>query len=214
MPYILSDFFRVNSNAAPIYGEDYYIDGTNLFFATSSTALNSITALVANGTNLSSLYLNEFDSLSSIQINEPNLVNFSTSTRLTYISAENIGVSDLVVSGSNFDLFRIFYSPKLRTIDIRNCSNSPDYMFINNLGLSSFYVSNTSFNTIRNLYMYNNNITSENLNTILNTICSTRVESDLSLVNITINNPYLNTTASAPATASLVERGATVNISS
>ena len=210
--YTISDFFTVNTNAVPVSGADYYVDGTSLYFATSSTILNSITAMVANGNNLSSLYLSEFDNLSSIKINEPNLVNFVSSTNLTFISANNIGVSNLVVSGSNFNFFGIFVSPQVKTIDIRNCSNTSAYAFFNNSSLSSFYVSNATFNAMSNINFYNNNISSENLDTILNTVCSTRTESDLSMMSIYINNPQLNTTASAPATASLVARGAVVSI--
>jgi hypothetical protein len=211
--YTLSNFFKINSNAIPVSGEDYYINGTNLFFASSSTVLNSITAIVSNGNNLSSLYLSEFDNLSSLQISEPSLVNFTSSSNLTFISASDIGVSDLVVSGSNFDFFGIFVSPKVKTIDIRNCSNTPNYAFFYNLSLSSIYVSDVTFNTTNFINIYSNNILSENLDTLLNTICSSRTEPDLSMLNIIIDNPQVNTTASKSATASLVERGATVTIS-
>lgn len=210
--YTISDFFTVNSNAVPVSGTDYYVNGTSLYFSTSSTILNSITAIISNGNNLSSLYLSEFDNLSSIKINEPNLVNFISSTNFTYISAIDIGVRDLVLSGNNFDFFGIFYSPKVKTIDIRNCSNTPVYGLYGNSSLSGFYVSNATFNAMRNINMYGNNISSENLDTILNTVCSTRTESDLSMMSIYIRNPHLNTTASAPATASLVARGAVVSI--
>lgn len=210
--YTLSDFFAVNSNAVPVSGADYYVDGTNLYFSTSSTILNSITAIVSTGNNLSSLYLSRFNNLSSIKINEPNLVNFESSTNLTFISATDIGVSNLVVSGSNFNFFGIFESPLVKTIDIINCYNTQAYAFFNNLSLSSFYVSDATFNAMSNLNIYNNNISSENLDTILNTVCSTRTELDLSMMVIYIYNPQLNTTASAPATASLVERGAAVSI--
>ena len=212
--YTISDFFDVNSNVVPISGEDFYVNGTNLFFATSSTALNSITAVIAVGNNLSSLYLSEFDSLSSIQINEPNLQIFTSNTHLNFISAVNVGVQNLVVSGSNFGCFQIFYSPNIRTIDIRNCSNTPYYAFFGNISLSSIYVSRYTFNTTNIFTIYDGNLTSENLDTILNTICSSRIESNLSQMQISINNNQLNTTVSAPATASLVERGAAVSISS
>ena len=211
--YTISDFFDVNSNAVPVSGEDYYVNGTSLFFASSSTILNSITSVIAVGNNLSSLYLSEFDNLSSVRINEPNLVNFISSTNLTFISAVDIGVSDLVVSGRNFDFFGIFYSPNVKTIDIRNCSNTPQYAFFGNSSLSSIHVSDVTFNITNSINLNGNNILSENLDTILNTICSSRIELDLSTLNIYINNPHLNTTASAPATASLVERSASVSIS-
>jgi len=212
MPYTLSDFFEINSNVVPVSGEDYYVDNTNLFFTSSSTILNSITSIISNNNNLYSLYLNEFDSLSSIKFNEPNLVNFTSSTNLTFISAVDVGVSNLVVSGSNFDFFGIFYSPKIETIDIRNCSNTPQYAFFGNIGLSSIFVSETTFNSTNWINLNNNNISSENLDTMLNTLCSSRTESDLSSLHIYIDNPRVNTTASEPATASLVERGAVVSI--
>jgi len=210
--YTLSDFFDTNIPA--VYDQDYYVDYKSLRFQLSSTYYQQLTALTCNNKGLCALDLGNLPNLSSVSIREPSLVQFQSSTNLTYISAENVSVPNLVLSGGTFTYFGIFYSPALQSIDLTNVKSIGNFvMVINNYQLSEINWGN-SLNTVPTfLILGSNNLSNETVDTLFSSICAVSGNTDLTGKTITVSNPNSGTNTGYEALTALQDEGASISVS-
>ena len=209
--YTLTDFFDTNIPA--VYGQDYYVDYKSLRFQLSSTYYQQLTALTSNNKGLCALDLENLPNLSSVSIREPNLIQFNSSTRLTYISAENINVPNLVLSGGRLTYFGIFFSPALESIDLTGIESVGNFVTLfNNYQLSEINWGN-SLNIVPTfISLSDNNLSNETIDTLYTSICAVSGNTSLAGKFISISNPNSGTETGYQALTALQDEGATINV--
>lgn len=207
----LSDFLTPNIQA--VYDQDYYVDGKTLKFQLSSDFFRRITSVKSENKGLCALDLFNLPNLTAISIREPNLVQFSSSTNLAYISAEDIGVSNLVLSGGSFDLFAIFFSPNLKSINLEKVNSLGDSVLLfYNYQLSSITWGNSLKYVPSYMVLNNNYLNNETINTLYSSICSVSGNSNLASISIFLTNPFSGTETGYIALTSLQNAGANINV--
>jgi|LakMenEpi03Aug12_release.lakeMendotaPanAssembly.Ray.scaffolds.fasta_scaffold227317_4 hypothetical protein len=218
---LLSSFFSPLSStgSTPLTGRegiDYVIDGKNLFFPLSSSLLTNTTKVQSFSPNISSFYGNKFGALTAIEIGAPNITNFSSSTNLRFISASNIGLSALTLSGGNYEFFGIFVSPTLRSVSLLSLTAGVGAIFTchSNSNLSSISVNSTSLQGLSACYLFNNNLTNSTIDTFFTVLSGNyRNHNSLGGLYVGLSNPVTGTAIAQSIFDSFRSKSASINIS-
>lgn len=207
----LSSFQSLNA----VEGVDYIISGKSLLFPTNSPLLSSITTIQTTNSGLSTFYGNQLTSLTAVNIIAPNLTVFVSPPNLTHLSAINIGLSSLELSGGNFTNISIVSSNNLRNIDLSRVRGniSTNLNLSNNVNLSSLNIGSTpvlSLTGIRSLVFNNNNLDQQFLNSFFTSLCAAFLTTNdiLSVLNFYVANTNLNSNTLCAAFNFFTNRGA------
>ena len=190
--YALSDFFDYVSLSA-IEGVDYFIDEKTLFVNNSSFWYHAVNNVVTDTKALCSLNLSNFENISSIQTFDPSLSTLSLpySTKVNRISAGNLNVTSLSITGLNFDYLMLFACPQLSSINLQNTNNIQTLVLAYNGALSDiiFYPYNFSAaNIVRNINISGSILTDISCDSLWTSLCTSFTGSNYSNTTITFTN--------------------------
>lgn len=188
--YLLSDF--VTSNLSAAYGSDYYVDNKKLIVPLSSSWMANVTAIETSNNSLCSLNLTRTLKLSSIKINETNLVNFTVpTTNISVLCAENLKSYSLSLTSTNLEAVILVNCPQLRSLNVSNAKNVRLLNIVNNPNLSAVSLNPQSFNSLNSnttIRFVGNNLTEESVNNVYGAVLSGYVGITFN-GTLTINNP-------------------------
>lgn len=211
--YLLSDF--VTSNLSAAYGSDYYVDNKKLIVPLSSTWMANVTSIETVNNSLCSLNLTRTLKLSSITINENNLVNFYLpNTNISTLCAFNLKSYSISLTSTNTENVILINCPQLRSLNVSNAKNIRVLYVLNNPNLSAVYLNPQAFNSnSSNTYItfVGNSLTEESVDHIYGAVLSGYVGMSFNNGALTISNPVTGTNTWYSSVSGL--SGLNVNVS-
>jgi len=195
--YLLSDFLTSNLSAA--YGPDYFVVSKSLIVPLSSTWLLNVSSIQVLNKGVSALNLSNAPKLSSVTIQEPELISYQppvTNTR--FLCAAGFKGYSLTITGSNMDFYAVVNCPELRNINFGNIRSVRNIVVSNNPKLSGISLVDTSFAFIcasQNYTFAYNNLTNESCDNIYESLWSGSLSGSAWYPNttVTIINPVTGT---------------------
>lgn len=196
--YSLSDFVITNINGN--LGTDFIIDGKNLVVPLSSNWLANITSIRTSVPGLCALDLSLAPRLSTVQIQDPNLVNFvpPQTSNLT-LCAIDIQSPVFGVTANNVEMIS-FQAPQLRNLDLRSTTFLKRLIIVNTPSLSSLQLNAaTFFSTVSNIQIVimGSNLSNQSMDTIFWAISTGYSNNNggtrYTNASVTVSNPVTGT---------------------
>jgi len=184
----LSSFFSTPiSQTNLVEGVDFVIDDKNLYIPSNSNLLSRINTITTTSTGLSTFYGNNLTNLSAINIVSPNLQTFTSPPNLSILSAVNIGVTDLALSGNRFTSIEVLSSPNLRTIDLLGVRDSvgPTLRLTSNTSLSAINTRTNTVSSLSTVVFTRNNLNATTIDTIFTALSASY--SNRSFISLSAN---------------------------